>query len=75
MRTLACSSHLEVEDDDPSVGEKFSVETLRQGDEGLRSIPSTVHGAPVSAEVQLRASCPCCLAAMPRRAFHDDLFA
>ena len=43
-------SHLEVSDDDPSVGQKFSTETLRKGTNGLRGIPSTVHGAPETAE-------------------------
>ena len=50
-RVILCSSHMDVSDDDPNVGAKFSVETLRHGHEGLDSIPSTVHGAPVSAQV------------------------
>ena len=48
------SSHLDVEDDDPTMGAKFSIEKLRQSQEGLRTIPSTVHGAPVSAAVSLQ---------------------
>ena len=43
---------MDEKDDDPSVGARFSVETLRNGPEkGLHSIPSTVHGAPTTAEV------------------------
>jgi len=48
----ACSTHLDEKDDDPSVGARFSVETLWNGQEkGLHSIPSNVHGAPITAEV------------------------
>lgn len=43
-------SHLDVDDDDPTVGQKFSTETLRRGDAGRGSLPSTVHGAPETAE-------------------------
>lgn len=48
---MHCSSHLDVEDDDPNVGANFSIEKLRESQEGLHTIPSTVHGAPVSAQV------------------------
>lgn len=44
-------AHLDISEDDPHVGETFSVETLRQGDNGMRAIPSSAHGAPTSAEV------------------------
>lgn len=47
---LAHRSHLDVDDDDPTVGQKFSTETLRRGDAGKGSLPSTVHGAPETAE-------------------------
>ena len=49
----ACSarrSHLDVDDDDPTVGQKFSTETLRRGDAGRGPIPSSLHGAPETAE-------------------------
>ena len=49
---LDCSSHMELEDDDPSFGRNFSIETLTRGPNALNSIPSTAHGAPVSAQVQ-----------------------
>jgi hypothetical protein len=48
-----CRAHLDISEDDPHVGETFSVETLRQGDNGMRTIPSSVHGAPTSTEVGL----------------------
>lgn len=48
------SSHLDIEDDDPNVGAKFSIEQLRKSQEGLHTIPSTVHGAPISAQVRVR---------------------
>ena len=37
-----------MEDDDPTLGEKFSTATLRN-DVGAGPIPSTVHGAPSTA--------------------------
>ena len=43
-------SHLDVDDDDPTVGQKFSTETLRRGDAGRGPIPSSLHGAPETAE-------------------------
>ena len=51
LHSLLCSSHLDVEDDDPNLGANFSIEKLRESQEGLHTIPSTVHGAPVSAQV------------------------
>ncbi len=41
-------SHLDLEDDDPTLGDKFSTATL-QHDAGAGPIPSTVHGAPTTA--------------------------
>ena len=46
-----CSSHLDVSESDPSIGEKFSVESLRQSGRRLESVPSMLHGAPETAEV------------------------
>ncbi|KAK9816592.1 hypothetical protein WJX72_002361 [[Myrmecia] bisecta] len=50
----ALRSHLDVSDEDPAIGEKFSIEQLRHGDRngrnGLDEVPSTVHGAPETAE-------------------------
>ena len=43
-------SHLDVDDNDPTVGQKFSTETLRRGDAGRGPIPSSLHGAPETAE-------------------------
>ena len=54
---VACSSHLDVEEDDPNLGAEFSIEKLRQSQEGLHDIPSTVHGAPVSAAVRSKRHC------------------
>ena len=39
-----------MDDDDPTVGQKFSTETLRRGDAGRGPIPSSLHGAPETAE-------------------------
>ena len=39
---------MEVEDDDPTLGDKFSTATLQHGG-GHGAIPSAVHGAPSSA--------------------------
>ncbi|KAK9901698.1 hypothetical protein WJX75_008976 [Coccomyxa subellipsoidea] len=44
----ALRSHLALEDDDPTLGDKFSTATL-QHDAGAGTIPSTVHGAPSTA--------------------------
>lgn len=44
---------MDMSEDDPLVGETFCVETLRQGDAGLRAIPSSAHGAPTTAQVTL----------------------
>ena len=40
-----------VEADDPNIGNVFSVETLRHGDNGGGKLPSQLHGAPETAEV------------------------
>ncbi len=45
---LLSRSHLDLEDDDPTLGDKFSTATL-QHDAGAGPIPSTVHGAPTTA--------------------------
>ncbi len=47
---MECRSHLDVDDNDPTVGQKFSTETLRRGDAGRGPIPSSLHGAPETAE-------------------------
>lgn len=44
------SSHLQVSPSDPSIGDKFSVQSLRSGARGLVSVPSIVHGAPETTE-------------------------
>ena len=51
---LDCSSHLQENLSDPSIGDKFSVEKLGSAGRGLVSVPSIVHGAPETAEVCLR---------------------
>lgn len=45
---LFCRSHMDMEDDDPTLGDKFSTATL-QHDAGAGTIPSAVHGAPSTA--------------------------
>ena len=49
-----CRSHLALETDDPALGKTFSVETLRNGEQkrGM-GVPSMLHGAPETAEVQV----------------------
>lgn len=63
-------SHLALDDADPDFGINFSVEALRHGGRGPADIPSALHGAPESAEVQgIRCSpwfkSAACVAALP----------
>ncbi len=46
-----CRSHLAVSDEDPDLGSIFSTERLTAGDQGLRSLPASVHGAPETLQV------------------------